>query len=148
MVIERGDKNWSFPFASDEDLNILKTNDHIIDPLLARKQALLDLLQFRELFGRLKNGTAGDSFYLADKPIIVYDDEELPKLYEYIVFSGDEPLGTIVTFARKEVTDISACILPFIRNYSSKYSLRFFVTYPYSYSDSQIRANWSNIQTD
>lgn len=140
MVIERGDKNWSFPFASDEDLNILKTNDHIIDPLLARKQALLDLLQFRELFGRLKNGTARDSFYLADKPIIVYDDEELPKLYEYIVFSGDEPLGTIVTFARKEVTDISACILPFIRNYSSKYSLRFFVTYPYSYLDSQIRA--------
>lgn len=142
--IETCERN--FPFASDKDLKSFELNSKLINPNLARKQALLDLFQFQDFFASLTKNGVCDELRLSNKPIIVYDEDKQPKLYEFIVLIENYPIGTITTFATKEVADISACILPFVRNYSCQYAQYFSANYPHTKSNTEIRSKDNQVK--
>lgn len=143
--IDTSERN--FPFVSDEDLKLFGQNFEMINPKLARKQALLDLFQFRDLFSSLTKKGGWDDLHLSNNPIVVYDEANQPKLYEFIVFTENNPIGTITTFATKEVPDISACVLPFVRNYSSQSAQHFSAYYPYTENSTATRVSDEQVES-
>lgn len=136
-----------FPFASDEDLKSFEHNSEVIDPRLARKQALLDLFQFQDVFSDLSRNRDCDNFQLSSRPIVVYDEEDQPKLYEFIVFAENNAIATITTFATKEVADISACVLPFVRNYTGQFAQQFSANYPSTKSNAESESRDNQVKS-
>lgn len=132
VKLEVSSSNYTFPFASTELLSTLIEDATYINPKLARKQAIIDLFEFSDVFEEIVDSKSSLQFRLSSKPIIIYDDNEEPKLYEFIVWNDGVPIATITTFAKKEVADISACVLPFIRDYSQKDALQFSAKYPFA----------------
>ncbi len=76
---------------------------------------------------------------LSEQPVIVYDYDSKPKLYEFIVKDTDgNPIGTVATFAKREVGTSIAFALPQVRDYehSTRSGSRkmFIGNYPNTYS--------------
>lgn len=126
---EIGGSNAEIPYAGIEQLKSLQEDDSFVDYELSRKAALLEMTNFWHEFNAI--GTPGE-LKLSDRPVIVSDVNGVPKLYEFIVYDSDnKAIATITAFARKEVIDFTACVLPFIRDYSSKNALFYTSFYPY-----------------
>lgn len=103
----------------------------------------MDLFQFQGIFSDLSKNRDCDNLQLSSRPIVVYDEDNHPKLYEFIVFAGNNPIATVTTIATKEVADISACVLPFVRNYTCQFAQQFSANYPdtKSNAESELRDN-------
>lgn len=115
------------PYAKEQELKAFSTNKNVVDYAISRKAALLDLIDFKKDICQNKELT------LSDLPVVVYDNDNLPKYYEFIVLDDNKKeIGTITCFAKKETTDFTAYILPFVRDYSEKNSTVYSDMYPYS----------------
>lgn len=134
------------PYESVSKLKELQSNEQLVDYEFSRKAALLDMNSFRNEFGEL---TDKPEFSLSEIPVVVYDTDGLPKFYEFIVMDGNsEPVATITSFAKKEVMDFTACVLPFIRNYTSSKALLYSAEYPYTTESSLPTRSLSKNVTD
>lgn len=118
------------PFAESSSLRSLQDENLNVDYSLSRKAALLEMVDFEELF--LKENPEG-GFKLSERPIIIRDDNNEAKLYEYIVFNSQmKPIATIANFAKQEANDFTAFVLPYVRSYDSNLSQLFSLGYPYN----------------
>lgn len=133
--------NEAIPFASISELRALDASENIVNYEIARKAALLDMASFFNEFSEL-GATA--PYSLSSEPVVIYEKTGEPKFYEFIVFDSEGVgFATITTFATKEVADISACVLPFVRNYTCQFSQQFSANYPdtKSNAESELRGN-------
>lgn len=116
------------PYASENDFVEFSSNKEIIPYTFSREMALIDLKDFKK--GVYQNQ---EDLTLSELPVIVYDDNKIPKFYEFIVLTNDgTEVGTITTFARKEVPGFTAYVLPFVRDYNNENARRYSDTYPYT----------------
>lgn len=121
-------KSGKIPYASKEDLQRFSSNTRIVDYNLSREMALFDLKDFRKDVYQGK-----EDLKLSEMPVIIYDYDNNPKFYEFIVLSSDgKEIGTITSFAKKEVPGFTAYVLPFVRNYNDKNATKYSGVYPYS----------------
>lgn len=58
------------------------------------------------------------NFSLSSYPVIIYNYNNTPAYYEFIVYQNNTPIATITTFAHKKTDDLIAFLLPFVRDYS------------------------------
>lgn len=115
------------PYANVSDLQVFSLNDNVVDYEFSRKMALIDLKDFKkDLFKNNQNAT------LSEMPVIIYDADNTPKYYEFIVSEQGKEIGTITCFAKKEVPAFTAYALPFVRDYSQKNATKYSDMYPYS----------------
>ena len=110
--VEDGVALSSIPLASERELSAFEDSAEVIDWKFARTFAYY---QFRDAM-------AGDYGWndatLSERPVVVYDAQSKPELYEFIVHSYDgRALGTITTYAKKESDTIVAYMLPYVREY-------------------------------
>lgn len=131
-------KNEAIPFATVPELRALQTSEDIIDYEVARKAALVDMASFYSEFSELGATTP---YSLSSEPVVVYEKTGEPKFYEFIVSdSKGKSFATITTFARKEVNTFSACVLPYVREYSLENSQIYSSVYPEIPTQSQLRS--------
>lgn len=115
------------PYANVSDLQVFSLNDNVVDYEFSRKMALIDLKDFKkDLFKNNQNAT------LSEMPVIIYDADNTPKYYEFIVLEQGKEIGTITCFAKKEVPAFTAYALPFVRDYSQTNATKYSDMYPYS----------------
>ena len=92
------------PFATQNQLDIWQGNADIVYYRTARMLAMIEL--------------GYNSCELSERPVIVYDFDNTPRYYEFIVVSPDGlPKSTICTYARKEQPAIVAFMLENVRDY-------------------------------
>ena len=116
------------PFARPNQLRSLGYTPKSVDYEVSRKAALVELLDFEDLFLTLDQ--RGD-FHLSEHPILIQDEQGQIKLYEFIVFNKDlQPIATITNFAQKDVPDFTACVLPYVRSYDTHTAQTFSAGYP------------------
>lgn len=138
-------KDNSIPYADIEVLKTFQNNKEVIDFRFSKKAALVEMYGFNAEFATL---TSNPQFSLSEFPVVVYDTDGFPKFYEFIVLDGDSvPTATITCFAKKEVTDFTACVLPFIRSYSDLRTLQYTSEYPYINSNSDKTRSLSEDET-
>lgn len=128
----------TIPFASVSELRALQASENIVNYEIARKAAVLDMASFFNEFSEL-GATA--PYSLSSEPVVIYEKTGEPKFYEFIVFdSKGVGFATITTFARKEVNTFSACVLPYIREYSLENSQMYSSVYPEIPTKLQLRS--------
>ncbi len=126
--IEKTVKTTEIPYADDSVLIEMQKNVTFVDYNLSRRVALLDMSDFSETIDSWKKA---DKLTLSEKPVIIYDMDRQPKFYEFIVQDeAGKNIGTVTSFARKEVADFTACVLPFVRDYSVAGALTYTSAYP------------------
>lgn len=124
-VQETSKKLGKIPYASKEELDKFSANQKIVNYALSRETALFDLQDFKKEVFQNKENLA-----LSELPVIVYDYDNTPKYYEFIVLENGKEIGTITSFAKKEVPGFTAYVLPFVRNYSDKNATLYSNVYP------------------
>lgn len=130
--------NEAIPFASIPELRALQASKDIINYEIARKAALVDMASFYDEFSELGAITP---YSLSPEPVVIYEETGEPKFYEFIVSdSKGVSFATITTFARKEVNTFSACVLPYVREYSLENSQIYSSVYPEIPTKSQLRS--------
>lgn len=130
--------NEAIPFASISELRALDASENIVNYEIARKAALLDMASFFNEFSEL-GATA--PYSLSSEPVVIYEKTGEPKFYEFIVFDSEGVgFATITTFAKKEVNTFSACVLPYVREYSLENSQMYSSVYPEIPTQLQLRS--------
>lgn len=126
--ISEAERLSGLPFARPNQLRALGYTPKSVDYEVSRKAALVELLDFEDLFLTLDQ--RGD-FHLSEHPILIQDEQGQVKLYEFIVFNKDlKPIATITNFAQKDVPDFTACVLPYVRSYDTHTAQTFSAGYP------------------
>lgn len=125
-VITSKKREVAIPYASESVLKTLAKNTGVIDFELSRKMALYDLKDFKK-----ETFEGKENLRLSDYPVIVYDRDNTPKFYEFIVSDkNNKNIGTITCFAKKEIPGFTAYVLPFVRDYKNKDATSYTDLYP------------------
>ena len=113
------------PYANKGILEQFSSNKEIVNYKLSREMALFDLKDFQEELYKDR-----EDLTLSEFPVIVYDNDSNPKYYEFIVLNNGKAVGTITSFAKKEVPGFTAYVFPFVRNYSEENATKYSEAYP------------------
>lgn len=123
-------EDLSFPFATEEELSLFKTNPKVLHYEKARKVALLEMQLTNYIEEMNWNG-----FHLSEKPIVIYDLASVPKYYDYIALdSENEPIGTVRVTATKEKNTVLQSLFSKTFNYNEMLS-KSSVTHPSFFID-------------
>lgn len=112
--------DYVIPLASDEELAALVTKGgNVLDYRIARKTAIISFeTSYRESMG-LPMGVR-----FSERPVVIYNAQSEPELYEFFVLQEGEPVATVTTFTKPEYFEIIRNVLPYVRDftpYTTKY---------------------------
>ena len=96
----------NIPFATQSQLDSWQKDADIVYYRTARMLAMIEL--------------GYSSHELSERPVVMYDFDNTPRYYEFIVTrTNGIPESTVCTYARKEQPAVVAFILPTLRDYPS-----------------------------
>ncbi len=113
------------PFASDETLDQYGDNDSVLDYRVARYYAFNELMEilptvifeYSDEFNNAINNSSVSvdnfPFSLTDKPVIVYDYDNIPYYYEFgVVYNNEKVISTITVDAVQRSDELIQFIIP------------------------------------
>lgn len=105
--------HYDLPLASeDELLSLTKGGDDTLDYRIARKTAIIE---FETGYRTSLDWPKG--VRLSKRPVVIYNADSKPEIYEFFVLEEGRPIGTISTYAHTKYPEIIRNVLPFVRDY-------------------------------
>ncbi len=104
---------YALPLASERELlGLTKNGDGTLDYRIARKTAIIE---FETGYRASLDWTKG--VRLSERPVVVYNADSKPEIYEFFVLQEGRPIGTVSTYAHTTYPEIIRNVLPFVRDY-------------------------------
>lgn len=103
------------PFADSATLSQFVSDKQIINYIVARKMALIQLGTANN-----RNDMNWTGYTISEKPVLVYGFDSRPKYYEFIMYDAEhKPAGTCITHAKKSAPSVVSDLITGVRNYAS-----------------------------